>query len=198
MPIDRRDLRRSLFALASQQGGYFTASQARQIGYSHQAQAHHVHVGNWHRVDRALFRLTEWVPGEHDDLARWTLWSDGRGIVSHESALAVHDVGEFESARVQLTVPPGFRKRGDGVELHVGEIPPQDVVEHTGFRVTTAGRSLVDLAGRGAEEDQLARAIDDARAKGLVTSRQLRERAEAIDPKAALYVERALNRTAAS
>ena len=198
VPLDRRDLRRSLFGLASGQGGYFTASQAREIGYSHQAQAHHVQAGNWHRVDRALFRLTEWVPGIHDDLARWTLWSAGKGVVSHESALAVYDVGEFESPRVHLTVPPGFRKRDDGVEIHVVAVPPEDVVEHAGFRVTTAVRSLVDLARSGVDEEQLARAIEEARSRGLVTARQLRERAEAVDPKGALYIERALGRTATS
>jgi predicted transcriptional regulator of viral defense system len=149
-------------------------------------------------VDRALFRLAEWVPGLHDDLARWTLWSNENGIVSHESALAVHEIGELESARVHLTVPPGFRKRDAAVEVHLGEIPAADVVEHAGFRVTTATRSLVDVASRGVDEEQLARAIEDARAKGLLTPRQLRERAEAIDPRAALYVERALGRLAAS
>lgn len=198
MPVDRRALRRALFSLASTQGGYFTAAQARTVGYSHQAQAHHVHAGNWHRIGRGLFRLTEWVPGEHDDLARWTLWSGGSGVVSHETALAVHDVGELESARVHLTVPPGFRKRDDAVRLHVADLPAADVVEHAGFRVTTTTRSLVDIAGSGVDEDQLVRAIEDARAKGLVTARQLRARAEAVDPRAALYVERALGRAASS
>ncbi len=198
MPANRRELRRTLFALAATQGGHFTARQAREIGYSHQAQAHHVQAGNWHRVDRAIFRLAEWVPGLHDDLARWTLWSNGTAVVSHESALAVHEIGELESARVHLTAPPGFRKRDAAVEVHRGEIPAADVVEHAGFRVTTAVRSLVDVASTGADEEQLARAIEDARAKGLLTPRQLRERAEAVDPKAALYIERALGRLAAS
>jgi len=196
VPADRRNLRRALFALASTQGGHFTAAQAREVGYSHQAQAHHVHAGNWHRVGRGLFQLAEWVPGQHDDLARWTLWSAGRGIVSHETALAVHAIGELESARIHLTVPPGFRKRDDAVRLHVANLPATDVVEHAGFRVTTAVRSLIDVAGGGVDEDQLARAIEDARARGLVTVRQLRGRAEAVDPKAALYVERALGRGA--
>ena len=198
MPLHRRDLRRRLFALASDQGGFFTASQAQRIGYSHQAQAYHVHSGNWHRIDRALFRLTEWVPGIHDDLARWTLWSDGEGIVSHESALAVHDVGELEAAHVHLTVPRGFRKRHDGVEVHVADIPAMDVEEHAGFRVTTAARSIVDVAASAVDEEQLARAIEDARAKGLLTVRQLRERAEGVDAKAALHIERALGRTVAA
>lgn len=198
MSADRRHLRRELFTLAAGQGGYFTAAQARTVGYSHQAQAYHVRTGDWQRVDRALFRLAEWVPGAHDELSRWTLWSRGIGVVSHESALAVHDIGELESAQVQLTVPRGFRKRHDGVRLHVGELPAGDIVEHAGFRLTTPVRSLVDIAADGPDEEQLARAIDDARARGLLTARQLRERGEAVDPKAALFIERALASTVPS
>lgn len=52
-------MRRRMFALAAGQSGYFTAAQARDVGYSYQAQAHHVGVGNWMRVDRAIFRLVE-------------------------------------------------------------------------------------------------------------------------------------------
>src|SRR3954447_8116431 len=115
MPADRRDLRRRLFALAASQGGYFTAAEAKATGYSYQAQAHHVAAGNWLRIDRGLFRLTEWVPDIHDDLARWTLWSGGRGVVSHESATVVHGLGEFESSRVHLTVPSEFTMRDDAV-----------------------------------------------------------------------------------
>ena len=68
-----------LFALASEQAGYFTAAQAKEVGYSYQAQAHHVAAGNWLRIERGLFRLAEWIPDVHDDLVRWSLWSRGRG-----------------------------------------------------------------------------------------------------------------------
>lgn len=190
--VDRREVRRRLFDLAATQGGHFTAAQAREVGYSHQAQAHHVAAGNWLRVDRALFRLAEWVPDVHDALARWSLWSGGSGVVSHETALSVHEIGEFESSRVQLTVPPGFARRADDVLLHHAELPPDDVVEHSGFRVTTALRSLIDVAVTGADEDQLARAVDDARQRGLLTIRRLRSRAEAVDATAALRLERAI------
>lgn len=199
MPADRRDLRRRLFSLAADQGGYFTAAQAKKIGYSYPAQAHHVGAGNWLRIDRGLFRLAEWVPNIHDDLIRWTLWSRGRAVVSHESALSVHGIGEFESARVHLTVPPGFSTReGTSVVLHRAELTGVDVVKRTGFSLTTVIRSLIDLAALSAEEDQLARAIEEARDGGLLTVRQLRARAEAIDAKAALYIERAIQAIATS
>ncbi len=198
MPTDRRDLRRRMFKLASEQAGYFTAAQAKEVGYSYQAQAHHVAAGNWLRIERGLFRLAEWIPDIHDDLVRWSLWSRGQGIISHETALAVHCIGEFESARVHLTVPPGFTMRDDAVVLHHAELDASDVQERTGFRVTTPARSLIDVAATAPDEDQLARAVDDARTRGLISVRGLRTRAESVDVRAALYLERAINRSAIS
>lgn len=192
MLTDRRDLRRRLFNLASQQGGYFTAAQAKSIGYSYQAQAHHVGAGNWHRVDRGLFRLAEWVPELHDDLIRWTLWSKNRAVISHETALAVHGIGEFESRRVHLTVPPGYSMRDDAVILHHADLPVEDIVQQAGFRTTTLLRAIIDVAAAGADEDQLARAIQEGRDGGLLTLRRLRTQAEAVDLKAALRIERAI------
>ena len=198
MPADRRDLRRRLFNVAAHQGGYFTAAQAVDAGYSYQAQAHHVAAGNWHRVARGLFRLAEWVPDLHDDLMRWTLWSKGRAVVSHDSALAVHGIGELESRQVHLTVPPGFTMKDRSVVLHRADLPMRDVVDLVGFRTTTAVRSLIDVAASGADDEQLARAIDDAVHAGLLTIRQLRARAEEVDLRGALHIERAIQQREAS
>jgi hypothetical protein len=67
-----------------------------------------------------------------------------------------------------------------------------DIVGHSGYRVTTVLRSLVDVAASGADEDQLAVRSHESVAGGHLTARQLRARAEEIDLKAALHVERAL------
>lgn len=194
MTGDRLLLRRRLFNLAVGQGGYFTAAQAKAIGYSYQAQAHHARAANWLRVDRGLFRLAEWVPNTHDDLARWTLWSRGRAVVSHETALAAHGVGEFESARLHLTVPPRFTMTDDALVLHHARLPESDVLDRTGFRVTTPTRAIIDVAAGSPDEDQLARAIDEALNEGLLTIRNLRARSEVVDSRAALYIERAIQR----
>lgn len=198
MPTDRRELRRRLFAQAAEQAGYFTAAQAKAIGYSYQAQAHHVGAGNWLRIDRGLFRLAEWIPDLHDDLARWTLWSKGRGVVSHETALVVHGIGEFEARHLDLTVPPGFTMRDRAVTLHRDELPPGDVLQRIGFRVTNPTRSIIDVASLAPDEEQLGRAIAEADERGMVSIRTLRSRAEAVDVGAALYIERAISMRTAS
>ena len=194
MRTSRQDLRRRLFQLAVTQGGYFTAAQAREIGYSYQAQHYHAQHGNWVRVDRGLYRLFAWPVGAHDELVRWTLWAGGRAVVSHESALDVHGIGEFYPARVHLTAPRAFSKRAVGAVIHTADLDRADIEDREGFRVTRPVRSLVDVAAAGADSDQLGRAIEEARDIGLLTPRRLRERAEAVDLKAALRIEQALGR----
>lgn len=189
---DRREVRRKLAALAGTQSGYFTAAQALGVGYSYPVQRYHAIHNNWMRVDRGLYRLPEWPVGPHEDLVRWTLWSRGNGIVSHHTALAVHDLGDVNPAQVHLTVPPGFRAHAPGVVLHHGTVAPADTDEQAGFRVTNPLRSLLDVAAGPLDLDQLAGAVSEAIRRGLLTEAQLRGRADAFGPYCALRVERAL------
>lgn len=179
-------------ALARTQAGYFTASQARQAGYSYQNQRYHIQRGNWLRVDRGIFRLPEWPAGDHEDLVRWTLWSRNRAVVSHQTALAVHELGDVMPAKIHLTVPPGFRAEGPGVVLHKGKLPKEDVDHREGFSVTTPLRSILDTAAGVIEVDHLGRVIDDAVERGLVTRKAIRARADEFGAEAALRIERAL------
>ncbi len=174
MPMDRQDLRRRLAALAATQSGYFTAAQALKVGYSYPNQKFHVDRGNWVRVDRGIFRLPEWPVDPRDDLVRWSMWALGQGV------------------RVHLTVPPRFSKSDPAVILHRATLDEADVEDRAGFRITTPLRSLIDVAAAGADLDQLARAIGEARNAGMVTPRRLRERAEEVDVRGALRVEQAL------
>ncbi len=193
-PQDRLKLRRRLTMLAAQQSGLFSAAQARTAGYSYAAQRYHVDRGNWLRIDRGLYRLQQWPTGPHEDLVRWTLWSRGLGVVSHETALAVHELGDVNPTRVHMTVPPAFRARHPLVVLHKGDIPPEEIEQREGYRITTPARSLLDAAGTAIEIDHLARAIEEALRRGVTTRRLLRSRADSFEPRAALRIERALGR----
>jgi predicted transcriptional regulator of viral defense system len=191
-------MRRALFALAARQSGYFTAAQALSMGYAYPAQKFHVDHGNWVRVDRGLFRLPGWPAAEYDSLVRWALWARGKGVVSHESALVVHELGDVNPALVHLTVPANFRPRASGVRLHRADVPADDVVERAGFRLTTPLRTLLDVAVGNLDLDLLAAAIADALELGLVTRSQILGRVDAHGEHAALRIERALQLVTAS
>ncbi|HVF76546.1 MAG TPA: type IV toxin-antitoxin system AbiEi family antitoxin domain-containing protein [Acidimicrobiales bacterium] len=191
---DRQARRRRMSNVARTQGGYFTAAQALDAGYPYQAQTYHVAQGNWQRIDRGLFRLPEWPVTEHEDLIRWSQWSRGRAVVSHATALSVHDLGDLNPAQVHLTVPRGFRKRAEGVVLHRGEVPEADTQQWEGFRITAPLRSVLDIANGDLDLDQLATVVAEALERGLFTRRMLLARADEFGDRAALRIERTLAR----
>jgi predicted transcriptional regulator of viral defense system len=112
VPADPAVLRRSLNAIAMHQAGYFTAAQAIKVGYSYQSQKYHVDHGNWDRVDRGLFRLPGWPDRDEDRYVLWRLWSHDLAVVSHQSALVVHDLGDV-SPTLLLFVSNGHSQRSN-------------------------------------------------------------------------------------
>lgn len=196
MPGIRQDLRLALQKLAFGQSGFFTAAQALNLGYSYQAQKYHADHGNWLRIDRGLFRLPDWPAATSDSYVRWTLWSGGRGVVSHETALSVHELSDLDPRHIHLTVPPGFRADDDAVAIHVASLDDSDIDQYESFRVTTPLRTLVDVAASHTAQEHVDRAVDEALEKGLFSVRRLRESADAHSDRATARIERALSVTA--
>lgn len=167
----RRD---RLYALAETQGGYFTAADARALGYAYPHQFFHVKRGNWVRVDRGLFRLKHFPAAAHEDLIRWWLWSRKQGVISHESAAAVYDLGDVLPSKTHLTVPPGFRKKGPGsVILHRAQLEAMDIETREGFHITTPLRTILDLARGHLDPERLTAVTKDALKKGLIDRKAL-------------------------
>jgi predicted transcriptional regulator of viral defense system len=179
MKQDPQENARALYEIAAAQGGYFTAAQARQAGYAYSQQHFHVSRGNWLKVDRGLFRLRDFPPGEREDLIRWSLWSRNQkgvsqAVVSHDTALTVHELGDVMPDRVHLTVPKGFRKKVlPGCVLHKASLAPEKIESRTGYQVTTPLCTLLDVADSPLSQEHLNRAVRDALERGLVRQRAL-------------------------
>ena len=181
MPRSSREAARSLRATAQDQGGYFTAKQAISAGYDYPHLDYHVSTGAFERIEHGLYRLADTPAVEGDDLIRLSLWSRNRAdepqaVVSHESALVLHDLTELLPDRVHLTVPPGFRKEPPrGCVLHKAVLLPAEVEERIGFRVTSPLRTLLDVAAGTTSQEQLEKAVKEALGRGLVRRSKLVE-----------------------
>jgi predicted transcriptional regulator of viral defense system len=132
-------------------------------------------VGNIERAGHGLYRLATEPISEHDDLVRLTLWSRDRSdepqaVVSHLTALVVHDLTDLLPRSIHLTVPPRFQKKVPrGCKLHREILASPDIEERDGFRVTTPFRTLLDAAhSPEVPQDELERAIRAALDRGLV------------------------------
>jgi predicted transcriptional regulator of viral defense system len=168
-----------LYQVASEQGGYFTAAQARECGVSQPLLTHHSRTGGrFTRVRRALYRLRDYPSSPRDDvIAAWLQAGRDVAVVSHESALDVLELSDVIPDAVHLTVPRSrrSRRRVPGVRVHTTNRPfrPGDVVVRDGLRVTAPERSIVDAAEAGTAPDQIVAAVADALGRGMTTASRL-------------------------
>jgi predicted transcriptional regulator of viral defense system len=173
---------RKLYDFAAHQGGFFTARQAREAGYEDNVHSYHVRSRNWIRETRGVYRLSQFPLPSRPDLMVWQLWSRNRrdeplGVFSHATALALHELSDVMPAKLDMTVPPGFRRMAaipEVLRLHRARLADRDIQTIDGVRVTTPLRTLLDVIAEGAiAQELLAQAVDQALRRGAVMRRQL-------------------------
>jgi predicted transcriptional regulator of viral defense system len=144
-----------------------------------------VNSGNFVRLARGVYRLSLF-PGDHlNGLVGALVCVDPEdAVVSHQSALQLHELSEVAPGAYEFTLPREKRYLGSrarhplGVKIHTTHLDPRDVVKVGGIRVTSASRSIVD-AGNGGMDLKLVRsAAFDAIRKLKASRSQLLEAAE--------------------
>lgn len=176
----------SLYETASSQEGMFTTQQAAAAGYSPQLLVHHVNSGRMQRVQRRIYRLVHFPPGDHEDLVAAWLWSERAGVISHRTALSLRQLSDVLPARVHLTLPLAWHRRRvrvpDGIRLHYAEVTPAERGWHGSVPVTSVRRTLNDCARDGLSPDLLLQATRQALRRGLVVKTELPDVAAALTP----------------
>ena len=163
-----------LFEIASLQQGDFTAKQAVCAGFSYRMHTHYRHSGQWLEIDRGVFRLAQFPNSSDEDYVRWSLWSRDRNdepqaVISHESALSIHNLSDVMPSKIHFTVPPGFRKKiPKGCIIHRGRVSADKKEQREGFFVTKPLRTIIDSVEANLSIDYLEQAIQDASDKGMV------------------------------
>jgi predicted transcriptional regulator of viral defense system len=126
------------------------------------------------------------VPAEHEELVIAWLWSDRQGVLSHETALALHDLSDVLPHRVHLTLPSGWRKRRfrvpENIVLHHADVPPRDRAWVGAVPTTGPARTLNDCASAGTSPGLLRQAARQALHRGIVTRAELGAVEQALAP----------------
>jgi len=196
----RLERRLQLFELAASQGGYFTAAQARKIGYDSRTLWHHTKTGWLERVTRGFYRLAKFPASSHEDVvAAWVKAGTDRATVSHETALALYDLAPVRQRRIHITVerehrPYKGQSRLPGVQVHTITQPfrPGEVVQRFGVKVTSPARSITDAAEAGTDPSTIHEAIRTALRQGLLTEEDLSKAVEGRPKRVRDLVERAV------
>jgi predicted transcriptional regulator of viral defense system len=192
----------ALYRVAEAQAGYFTAPQAVEAGMDRSTLHFHARPGGrYERVRRGLYRLRHFPSSPHEHvMASWLPLRGTGAVVSHESALELHDLSDVIPEAVHLTVPRSERglRRRDGVRLHTTDRPPgpKEIQTIHGLPVTRPERAIVDALESGAQPEQIEMAISQAVGRGLTTPSRLRRSAGSRPQRVQRFLERAVKEVA--
>jgi hypothetical protein len=136
-----------------------TVSAWRDAGISRSDLARQVAAGDLVKIRLGVYATAAEVAAAGSDPARLhalhvagAIGSIGGGVASHRSAATLHGLSLLTKPPdgiVTLTLPPGRRHGSYGqasVIRHSAELPAQQVTELFGLPVTTAGRTVIDIA----------------------------------------------------
>jgi len=158
-----------LLEVAAEHGGYLTPSLAAEVGVGDGRLRVLASRRELEHSGHGLYRIPAFPVTPHDELHRAVLWPDGRGVISHESAAALHDLADVNPRTVHLTVPYRVRRRGgDQYRLWVAELEREDLDERFGLPVTSVPRTLTDLVAIGTDPGLVRQALRTATQRGLI------------------------------
>lgn len=159
---------RALASIARRQDGLLTVEQLMRMGATRDQIDDRVEDLRWQRVHRHVI----WINGAPDTPTRRlraALLALPAAVASHRSAGHLHAFTLMPPGSPTITAPLGSHHVLPGIHVRrSGTMPDHHVVQRSGLRMTSPGRTIVDLAAdlddrtfRRVVEDQLAgRRID--------------------------------------
>ena len=155
--------------VAKHQEGYVATYQ---VDVSRQMFSHHESQGRLERVLPGIYRLAHFPMSDDEELIVGYLWSRQRGVISHQTALSLHDLSDVLPRAVDITLPVNeplpSQETPSWVMLHREDVAEDDRQWYHTVPVTTPARTILDLAVAGFDPELFRQALDEAQQRGLV------------------------------
>jgi len=167
-----------VYSIAESQGGYFAASQARELGFAWDRLSKNVKSGRFSRVAHGVYRFVQFPGSPFEDLFIAWLRTGPNSVISHESALSVYNLSDIIPNEIHVIVPRSSSTRRKGIRQHTNQLEAKDITMRNGLPITTVARTLSDVSSTGLAKEQVILAIHEGINNGLVTMEILWRQAE--------------------
>jgi predicted transcriptional regulator of viral defense system len=157
---------------AFDQHGFVTSDDARSLGIDEKRLVDMERRGTLERVAHGLYRFKVIPHTGREHLMEAVLWPRRtRGVLSHDTALELHDLCDINPAKVHITVPRAYRINREipsTYAIHHRDLADANQTLVEGIPAVTPARSIEDAIATHVDPKLIDQAIDTARRRGLV------------------------------
>jgi predicted transcriptional regulator of viral defense system len=160
---------------AAENFGYVTSEDARALGVPMGTLNALSRRGQLERVDHGIYRVPLIPPGRLDEYRLATLWPDGRGRISHDSALDLYGLSDVNPSKIHVTVPASYRTHRETPTLYVlhrEDIAAEDQDSFEGIPVVSAAKAIRQAHERHVRRSLVEQAIEDGVRAGWLRRRE--------------------------
>jgi very-short-patch-repair endonuclease len=141
-----------------------TRSQLLRAGLAENTIDRAIKAGQLIRVHQGVYALGHLPPSPHAKTMAAVLACGDKAVLSHRSAAGLWGLIRYHGP-IEITAPT--KRTRPGVIVHRHRLAETDVTQHWGIPVTTAARTLADLA-HVLTPAALTRAVNDARLRSVL------------------------------
>lgn len=159
--------------IARDQHGYVRAADLREAGLDPKRLNDYHRRGLADHLGYGVYRLKLIPPGEWDEYMYAAMWPDGRGVLSHETALDLHGLCDVNPNHIDITVPKAYRTHRDvpaSFRLHATDRDADEIASIEGVPTVTPARAIADGIDAGLRPSLVAQAIDTAERQAMITT----------------------------
>jgi len=164
----------TIYQIAVDQMGYFTAAQARAAGVKPVTVVRMAGRGTVERLSWGVYRFPNFPASPYAQFMAASLWPEARrigirGVISHASALSIYELSDVNPSQVHITLPKATRFNRtvpSYLVIHRADLPARDVQQVHGLPVTTPERSIRDCHEAKLGTSIVRGAIADAEREG--------------------------------
>lgn len=161
-----------LMDVAVDNGGYVTPALVAPYRVPAVELRKMVSRGTLESAAHGVYRVPSLPIDRYDELILARLWAAGRGVISHDSALLVHELCDINPRSVHITIPPSYRisrAGGDRYVVHHADLRSDEVSRVDAVVLTTIRRTLSDVIGQ-VPAYLVRQAVTTARERGAIRS----------------------------
>ena len=161
----------AILELAREQHGFVRTSDLRDAGISPKRLVDYAARGQAEHLGHGLYRLNLVPPSQWDEFMKATAWPDGRGVLSHETALDLHGLCDVSPDHIDVSVPKAYRTHRRvpaPYRLHARNLTDGDVTYLEGVPIVRPAKAIEDGIEIRLRPSLIEQALETAEEQALV------------------------------
>ena len=157
--------------------GYFNRAEARAVGMSDTVFEEALREGKIETVATEVYHFSHFARADREELMTLWIQTDRQGVLSHDTALFLHQISDILPRRSHVIVPPGWdpgeRKFDGRVVLYHAEVGDDEISWIGPVPYTAPLRTLRDCITTHIPPDLIEQAIAEGVQRGMFTEADL-------------------------